>query len=60
MIEKYKAGIVADNTDYHSIKSSLKKLIEYFRNGTIFEYTSQSLFEEFSPENVVKIYKGLI
>ena len=60
MIEKYKAGIVADNTDYHSIKSSLKKLIEYFRNGTIFEYTSKSLFEEFSPENVVKIYKGLI
>lgn len=60
MIATHGGGWVADNTDYKSIKTQLKRVMAQWRDGTIKENKPIYLYREFSAEKVVAIYKGIL
>lgn len=60
MITKYGGGVVVNNEDYKDIKRGLHDLYTAWESGTLSSsYNSTLLYQEFSAQNIVRIYNCL-
>lgn len=61
MLSSYGGGIVVDNEDYQSIKEGILKLYKSWERKSLFkEYDTTSLYQNFSSQKVVELYKQLL
>lgn len=61
MISRYGGGIVVNNEKYTSIKSGLLKLYQSWEQRKLFEeYDTSLLYQNFSSQRVVDLYKELL
>jgi glycosyltransferase involved in cell wall biosynthesis len=60
MISKYGGGLLANNEDVESIKLQIKTLISLWSSNQLGNINSHRLFQEFSAEKVVDIYKSVL
>ena len=61
MLSCYGGVVAADNEDYRSIKSALLKLYQSWKQKKLFEeYNTNELYQNFSAQRVVELYKTLL